>query len=119
MGNCLLTPNQCGHSSVPHTMAVMNDATRNEIAECLERLAAEPRWNAELWQRCYDLVTANADDELLAYLHDDLVHYTGTPLFKSEPRPVDLHAYAQEFRDFAVALRSRLSVAKFKKQYKW
>jgi hypothetical protein len=111
--------NQGGHSSVPHTMAVMNDAIRNEIAECLERLAAEPRWNAELWQRCYDLVTAHADDELLAYLHDDLVHYTGTPLFKSEPRPVDLHAYAQEFRDFAVALRSRLSVAEFKKQYKW
>jgi hypothetical protein len=46
--------NQCAHASVPNTMAVMNDATRNEITECLERLAAEPRWNAELWQRCYD-----------------------------------------------------------------
>ena len=86
----------------------MNDATRNEIAEYLERLAAEPRWNAELWQRCYDLVNANSDDEVLAYLQDDLIHYTGTPLFGSEPRPVDLHTYSQEFRDFAVAVRSRL-----------
>jgi hypothetical protein len=45
---------------------VMDDTTRNEIAECLERLASQPAWNAELWQRCYDLVGANADDELLA-----------------------------------------------------
>jgi hypothetical protein len=94
----------------------MNDTTRNEIAECLERLAAEPRWNGELWQRCYDLVTANSDDELLAYLHDDLIHYTGTPLFRSEPRPVDLQPYSQEFKNFAAALRSRMSLAEFKKQ---
>jgi hypothetical protein len=98
-------------------MAVMNDATRNEIAEYLERLAAEPRWNAELWQCCYDLVTANSDDELLAYLQDDLIHYTGTPLFRSEPRPVDLQSYSKDFRDLAAALRSRMSLAEFKKQF--
>jgi hypothetical protein len=95
----------------------MNDTTRNEIAECLERLAAEPRWNGELWQRCYDLVTANSDDELLAYLHDDLIHYTGTPLFRSEPCSVDLQTYSQEFKSFAAALRSRMSLAEFKKQF--
>jgi len=100
-------------------MAVMNDATRNEIAECLEQLAREFRWNAKLWQRCYDLVTANLDDELLEYLHDDLTHYTGTALFRSEPRPVDVQGYSQEFQDFAVAIRSRLSLAELKKQYQW
>jgi hypothetical protein len=71
-------------------MAVMDDLTRNEIAECLEQLAAQPAWNPELWQRCYDLVAANMDDELLAYIHDDLIHYTGRPLFSSEPRSADL-----------------------------
>jgi len=97
----------------------MDDATRDEIANCLDRLAAESRWNGDLWQRCYDLVGANADDELLAYLHDDLIHYTGTPLFRSEPRPDDLKRYSQEFRDFAAALRSRKSLAQFKTQYEW
>jgi hypothetical protein len=97
----------------------MDDATRDEIANCLDRLAAEPRWNRELWQRCYDLVGANADDELLAYLHDDLIHYSGRPLFRSEPRPADLKRYSQEFRDFAAALRSRMSLAQFKTQHEW
>jgi len=57
---------------------IMDDATRDEIANCLDSMATESRWNGDLWQRCYDLVKANCDDELLAYLHDDLVHYTGT-----------------------------------------
>jgi hypothetical protein len=93
----------------------MDDAIRNEIAVCLERLAAQPAWNAELWQRCYDLVTANLNDELLEYIHDELIHYTGTPLFRSEPRPSDLQRFAQGFRDFADALRSQMSVTDFKK----
>ena len=97
----------------------MDDATRDEIANCLDQLAAEPRWNENLWQRCYNLVKANWDDELLAYLHDDLVHYTGTPLLRSEPRPTDLQRYSQEFRDFATALRSRMSLAEFQDQYEW
>jgi peptidoglycan/xylan/chitin deacetylase (PgdA/CDA1 family) len=102
-----------------HEMAAMDDATRIEIAECLERLAAQPAWNEELWQRCYDLVTANMNDELLAYVHDDLIHYTGRSLFRKQPRPADLQAYSQEFRDVALALRSRMSVTDFKKQYRW
>ena len=97
----------------------MDDATRNEIAECLEHLAAQPAWNAELWQRCYDLVTANLNDELLGYIHDDLIHYTGRPLFSSEPRTTDLQRFSQEFRDIAGALRSRMSVTDFKKHYEW
>lgn len=64
-------------------MAVMDDTTRNEIAQCLERLAAQLVWNPQLWQRCYDLVMANLNDELLAYIHDDLIHHTGRPLFRS------------------------------------
>jgi hypothetical protein len=97
----------------------MDDVTRNEIANYLDQLAAEPRWNGDLWQRCYDLVTANADDELLEYLHDDLIHYTGRSLFRSEPRPADLRRYSQEFRDFAAAVRARMSLADFKKLYAW
>jgi hypothetical protein len=100
-------------------MAGMDDATRDEIADCFDQLAAQPSWNAGLWQRCYDLVTANWDDELVEYIYDDLVHYSGRPLFRSEPRLADLQAYAQEFRDFAAALRARISVEQFKKQYKW
>ncbi len=97
----------------------MDDATRDEIAECLEGLAAQPVWNAELWQRCYDLVAANLNDGLLAYIHDDLIHYTGRPLFRPEPRPGDLQRFSQEFRDIAGALRTRMSVTDFKKYYEW
>jgi hypothetical protein len=97
----------------------MNDAARDEIANSLDQLAAQPRWDGDLWQRCYDLVKASCNDELLAYLHDELVHYTGTPLFRSEPRPADLQRYSQEFRDFATALRSRMSLAQFKSQFGW
>lgn len=30
-----------------------------------------------MWQNCYDLVKTNWDSELLAYVHDDLIHYDG------------------------------------------
>ena len=96
-------------------IAVTNDVARNEIAGCLELLAAPPAWNEELWQRCYDLVAANMNDELVAYIHDDLIHYTGTPLFRSEPRPADLQRFSQGFRDIADALRSRMSLTDFRK----
>jgi peptidoglycan/xylan/chitin deacetylase (PgdA/CDA1 family) len=102
---------------VVSAQVAMDDLTRNEIAECLERLAGQAIWNAELWQRCYDLVKANLNDELLAYIHDDLIHYTGRSLFRSEPRPADLQTYSQEFRDIAAALRSRMSLTDFKKYY--
>lgn len=97
----------------------MDDVTRNEIAGGLEQLASQAMWNEELWQRCYDLVAANHDEALLAYIHDDLIHYTGRPLFRSEPRPKDLRSFSQEFRDIANALRSRMSLEDFKKQYPW
>src|SRR4051794_25363219 len=97
----------------------MDDTTRNQVADCLETLAAQPVWNAEVWQRCYDIVTANIDDDLLAYIEDDLIHYTGRPLWKSEPRAADLQRYSQQFRDIAAAVRSRMSLADFKKNYEW
>ncbi len=94
----------------------MDDAVRNEIAECLENLAAQAVWNAAIWQRCFDLVNAHADDELIAYFIDDLIHYTGTPLFS---RPADIKTYSQEFRDMAQAVRSRMSLSDFKKNHRW
>ncbi len=88
---------------------------RSEIAGCLEALAREDRWNRALWQRCHDLVQANWDNELLAYVYDDIVHYFG--LFRSqnflglrvEPDHDGLEQYRQEFRDIAAALRSHMS----------
>lgn len=93
----------------------MDEKTRIEIAESLETLAAQPVWNAAAWQRCFDLVEANADDELIAYFYDDLIHYTGRPLFRREPRPVDIQSYSQELRDMAHAVLSRMSLSDFKK----
>ena len=55
----------------------MEDATRNEIDDRLDELADQQQWNSELWQRCHDLVDAHHDNELLAYIHDDLIHYSG------------------------------------------
>jgi hypothetical protein len=97
----------------------MDDRTRNEIAQGLETLASQPVWNDEVWQRCFNLVEANADDELIAYFIDDLIHYTGRPLFRREPRSSDIRRYSQEFRDMAHAVRSRMSLSDFKKNYEW
>ena len=97
----------------------MDDETRNEIAERLEILATQPVWNAEIWQRCFDIVEANSEDELIAYFIDDLIHYTGRSLFRREPRPADIKSYSQEFRDMAQAVRSRMSLSDFKKNYRW
>jgi hypothetical protein len=97
----------------------MDDQTRNAIAERLAELAAQPVWNAPVWQQCFDIVEANADDELIAYFIDDLIHYTGTPLFRREPRPADIKSYSQELRDMAHAVQSRMSLSDFKKNYGW
>src|ERR1700733_2021038 len=97
----------------------MDDQTRNQIAECLETLAAQPVWNAAVWQRCFDIVEANANDELIGYFFDDLIHYTGRPLFRREPRPKDIQSYSQEFRDMALAVRSRMTLSDFKRLYPW
>jgi hypothetical protein len=97
----------------------MDNATRNEIAKCLETLAAQTIWNEAIWQRCFDLVNANANDELVSYFIDDLIHYTGRPLFRSEPRPKHIQSYSQEFRDMAQAVRAGMPLAEFKKSYGW
>jgi hypothetical protein len=97
---------------------MLDDSTRIEIAGLLEDLAAQEKWNPDVWQQCYDLVGENMKhDDLLAYVHDDLIHYTGTPLFGSAPKPKDIKSYSQELRDIASALRSRMSLTDYKKNY--
>jgi hypothetical protein len=104
-------------------MPCMDDGPRNEVAEWLERLAEQPEWNAEVWQRCYDLVKANWSNELLGYVYDDIIHYSG--LFHSrnifgfrvKPNRHQLEGYRQEFRDIAAALRSSLSLVEAQKKY--
>jgi hypothetical protein len=102
----------------------MDDATRNQIAECLESLANQQAWNPDVWQRCYDLVCANSNsDELLAYVHDDIIHYSGEfhsrNILGSRVKPdrYQLEHYRQEFRDIAASLRARRSLADAKKLY--
>jgi len=101
----------------------MTDATRNAIAEALKNLAAQESWNPEVWQRCYDLVTANWENELLGYVHDDLIHYDGNFHsrnilgFRVKPDSHQLEDYRHEFRAIAAALRADLSLAVAKKQF--
>jgi hypothetical protein len=101
----------------------MEDATRNEIADCLDELADKQEWDAEIWQRCYNLVGAHRDNELLAYIHDDLVHYSGgfhsvnLLGFRVKPDRYQMENYRQEFRGIASALRERLSLNEAKKKY--
>ena len=95
---------------------MLDDATRTEIATSLDVLAAQDTWNEIVWQRCYDLVGANASqDDLVAYVFDDLIHYTGTSLFKRIPEPKHFEPFRQQFRDIASALRSRISLAEYKR----
>jgi hypothetical protein len=97
----------------------MNDATRNQIAEALETLAAQPVWNDEVWKHCYELVSANMNDSLVAYVHDDLIHCSAEPLFRfrNPPTHPDFDSYKQEFRDVAEALRTRMSLAEAQKKF--
>jgi hypothetical protein len=101
----------------------MDDFTRNEVAECLECLADQAVWNPELWRRCYDLVGINWDNELLKYVHDDLIHYDGVFHsrnilgFRVKPNRSELEHYGQEFRDIAAALRLSMSLSEAKKKY--
>jgi len=101
----------------------MDQATRNEVVECLELLAGQAEWNPDLHKRCYDLVTANLGDELLKYVHDDLIHYDGEFHsrnilgFRVKPDRYQLERYRREFRDIASALRSSMSQSEAKKKY--
>jgi len=101
----------------------MEDATRNEIADRLDELADQQQWNPELWQRCSDLVGAHHDNELLAYIHDDLIHYSGEFHsvnllgFRVKPDRYQMENYRSEFRGIASALREHLSLNEAKKKY--
>jgi hypothetical protein len=101
----------------------MEDATRNEIADRLNELADQQQWNPELWQRCYDLVGSHQNNELLAYIHDDLIHYSGEFHsvnllgFRVKPDRYQMANYRQEFRGIASALREHLSLDEAKKKY--
>jgi hypothetical protein len=101
----------------------MDDGIRNEVAGCLERLADQEVWNLELWQRCHDLLKANWDDELLEYVYDDVVHYSGEFHarnifgFRVKPDRHQLRRYRQEFRDIATALRSHIPLSEAQIRY--
>jgi len=101
----------------------VDDMSRNEVAESLERLADQSVWNPELWQRCFDLVTANWDNELLAYIHDDVIHYSGEFRshnilgFRVKPDRDQLENYRYEFRCIASALRLSMPLGEALKKY--
>jgi hypothetical protein len=101
----------------------MNDATRDAVAEALEHLASQESWNSAAWQRCFNLVTANWHDELMEFVHHDLIHYDdefhphhvlGFPV-KSHFHRLD--DYRQEFRAVAAALRANMSLMEATKQF--
>lgn len=55
----------------------MNEASRQEIADLLIKLAEKRDWDHDLWKRCHELVQANLDDELLCSFYQDLLGYPG------------------------------------------
>jgi hypothetical protein len=101
----------------------MDENTRNGIAESLVNLADQDDWNGDAWQRCFRLIEANHEDELLRYVYDDLIHYSG--IFheynllgiRTKPDKVVLENYRQEFRDIATALRTGLSLSEAQQKY--
>jgi hypothetical protein len=101
----------------------MDEAALKAVAESLEHLAEQEVWNPELWQRCYDLLKANWDNDLLEYVYDDVVHYSGEFHsrnifgFRVKPDRYQLEHYRQEFRDIAKALRSSMPLSEAKKKY--
>lgn len=101
----------------------MDDTTRSEIAGYLDDLANERAWNPELWQKCHDSVPANWDDEMLAYIYDDIVHYSGEFHsrsilgFRTKPNQLQLENYRYEFRSVAASLREGLSLNETKRKY--
>jgi len=109
--------------SVHGIMRLMDEVTRNTVAECLEQLADQMVWSSGLWQRCHNLVQANWDNELLKYDYDDLIHYSGVFHsrnifgFRTKPDRYELQRYRQEFRDIATALRTSMPLSEAKKKY--
>src|SRR5581483_4544733 len=101
----------------------MDDPTRNAVADAKRVWAAQESWNSEVWQHCYDLVKLNWENELVAYIHDDLIHYDGEFHsrnllgFHVNPDSGQLDDYRHEFRAIAAALRADLSLVDAKKQF--
>jgi len=100
----------------------MDDASRRELADSLDRLAEQADWNPELWQRCHDLLQHDRDDELMGYVYDEIVHYSG--VFQSpnvfglrvRPRRNQLELYRKELRVIANAVRLHAPLSQVKKQ---
>jgi hypothetical protein len=101
----------------------MNENTRNQVADSLDRLAEQSEWNPEIWQQCYDLVRANRENDLLNFAQDDIIHYSGEFHshnilgFRVKPDRDQLTQYQQEFRDIATALRLRLSLEEARQKF--
>lgn len=104
-------------------MSLMDEEARIEVADSLERLAEQSIWNPALWQRCHDLVQANWDNELLEYVYDDVVHYSGAFHsrnifgFRVKPDRHELENYQYEFRSIAEAVRSEMALTEAKAKY--
>jgi hypothetical protein len=101
----------------------MNDATRDAVAEALENLASQESWNSAVWQRCFNLVTANWHDELMEFVHHDLIRYDDVYRprhifgFQVKPNLRRLDDYRQEFRAVAAALRANMSLMEARTQF--
>lgn len=101
----------------------MDEAIRKALAEALENLASQESWNSTVWLRCFNLVTANWHDELMEFVHHDLIHYDDVfhprHIFGIPVKP-DLHrleGYRQEFRAIAAALRANMSLMQARKRF--
>jgi len=101
----------------------MNQATRNAVAKALENLASQESWNSAVWQQCFNLVTANWHDDLMEFVHHDLIHYDDVfhPRhilgFQVKPDLPRLDDYRREFRAVAAALRAHMSLMEARKQF--
>jgi hypothetical protein len=101
----------------------MDEKTKGEVADSLIKLADQPEWNMEAWERCYQLVAANCENELLQYVYDDLIHYSGVFRshnllgFRVKAETFELESYQQEFRDIATALRDGLSLPEARQKF--
>lgn len=99
----------------------MDDLTRNELAVKLELLAKQDAWNEEVWQQCYDLVKRNVGDEFCAYIHDDIIHYSGVFQernllgFRVKADEEQLHQYRVAFQNVGIALRNGETLAQAKR----
>ncbi len=105
--------------------ARMNKSTRNTIAEALENLATQKSWSSAVWQRCYNLVLANwdEDEELMEFVQHDLINYDD--MF--HPRRIlgfqlksdfdCLDDYRHDFCAVAAALRANMSLMKARRRF--